>query len=120
MVANPRVTSKNQPCKMQSYSKPMSRHDGTVTTTTKTVMAKSEIAILLRYNQNEREFQDSMQNYANARRCTHLCYKLYSQQDKSDANDLAVPPLVKLEADEKTGAAAVVPPTEEELNLPLG
>ena len=44
---------------MQSYSsKPMRRHDGTVTTQ-KTQMAKSEIVILMRYNQNEPEFKQS-------------------------------------------------------------
>ena len=99
---------------MQSYSKQMRRHDETVTTTTKTVMTKSEIAILLRYNQNENEFQGSMQNYANARRCTHLCYKLYSQQDKSGATDLAAAPLVKLEHDEKTGTTTLVKPSSDE------
>ncbi len=41
-----------------SYSKPMRRHDGTVTTQ-RTQMAKSEIVILMRHNDNEPEFQDS-------------------------------------------------------------
>ena len=74
-------------------------------------MAKSEIAILMRHNNNEPEFQDSTQNYAASKRCTHLCYKLHNQpMAPSDAP--LTQPMVKLE---KTGTSnSIVSMTDEE------
>ncbi len=96
---------------MQSYSsKPMRRHDGTVTTQ-KTQMAKSEIVILMRYNQNEPEFKQSARNYAASKRCTPLCYKVHNKViDLGGA--AAKPPMVKLE---KTGTStSIIDLTEDE------
>ncbi|MCP4468427.1 MAG: hypothetical protein GY813_16980, partial [Halieaceae bacterium] len=70
-------------------------------------------------------FQDSTQNYAASKRCTHLCYKLHNQPiAPSDAP--LTQPMVKLEKtgtsnsivsmtdEEKAHAAALLP--EEQLN----